>query len=262
MALLDETLKVYTKNYWEQIDRRTSKVFLPRGQKMARENRHFWLAPSAPTPEIFMFCGMRKDLLEPFEGPIDLPFECCYFEPMDVNIASLEVTVDDLGSKRSLEILSLLVQECQPKKYAFVINSHINNFGPCMASYSYLEDEDQRKEMYTLLSTITQEFCTHLASKTVDQGQSKAKIFFRKEGEYQKRKIKRVIYIGKRKSIEAKASRIVDWSHSWLVRGHWRKLDGGVGKDRGGMYSVKGFTWVIPHEKGEGTLVQKTRVIK
>lgn len=57
--------------------------------------------------------------------------------------------------------------------------------------------------------------------------------------------------------------REVDWSHRWLVRGHWRKVNL-LGKDREGNYCVNGFTWVQDHEKGPEDLpliADKTRVI-
>ena len=55
----------------------------------------------------------------------------------------------------------------------------------------------------------------------------------------------------------------IDWSHRWLVRGHWRRSSG-VGKNRLGEYVVHGHTWVISHEKGpeEAELVaKKTRFV-
>jgi hypothetical protein len=54
----------------------------------------------------------------------------------------------------------------------------------------------------------------------------------------------------------------IDWSHRWDVMGHWRKI-AGIGKDRNGSYTIKGYTWVIPHTKGpeEKPLIRKTRVV-
>lgn len=55
----------------------------------------------------------------------------------------------------------------------------------------------------------------------------------------------------------------IDWSHRWEVRGHWRKVKG-LGKDREGVYGVRGFTWIKAHVKGNADkpLVKKTRVVK
>lgn len=52
-----------------------------------------------------------------------------------------------------------------------------------------------------------------------------------------------------------------DWKHSWECVGHWRKLNG-IGKDRNGEYNQMGRTWVLPHIKGDGELIKKTRVVK
>ena len=56
---------------------------------------------------------------------------------------------------------------------------------------------------------------------------------------------------------------IIDWSHRWECRGHWRKVDT-VGKDRSGDYNVSGFTWVREHIKGPDNkpLIKKIRIVK
>lgn len=53
------------------------------------------------------------------------------------------------------------------------------------------------------------------------------------------------------------------WTHSWECMGHWRKIDEeAVGKDRDGVYQIKGKTWVNPCTKGSGELIKKIRVIR
>lgn len=54
---------------------------------------------------------------------------------------------------------------------------------------------------------------------------------------------------------------VIDWSHRWEVRGHWRKVHG-IGKNRAGEYIVIGSTWVREAIKGPEhlPLVQKTRI--
>lgn len=51
-----------------------------------------------------------------------------------------------------------------------------------------------------------------------------------------------------------------EWKHSWECVGHWRKHNG-IGKDRYGEYNQVGRTWVLPHVKGEGDLIKKTRIV-
>ena len=55
----------------------------------------------------------------------------------------------------------------------------------------------------------------------------------------------------------------LEFTHSFKVRGHWRRIDEkSLGKDRQGNYGITGFTWVNEYVKGEGELVQRLRVIK
>ena len=60
----------------------------------------------------------------------------------------------------------------------------------------------------------------------------------------------------------------LEYTHSFKVRGHWRRLPQSstssipVGKDRAGNYHVEGFTWVTDYIKGEGELLKRTRILK
>lgn len=59
------------------------------------------------------------------------------------------------------------------------------------------------------------------------------------------------------------AGGVLDWSHRWEVRGHWRHVRG-LGKDRAGDYIVAGYTWVKDFVKGpqDKPLVVKTRELQ
>lgn len=76
---------------------------------------------------------------------------------------------------------------------------------------------------------------------------------------------KPVIYIARTKHLELAPQKVnrqkIDWSHRFWVRGHYRKIEG-VGKNRDGEYCLTGKTWVREHEKGEGELIDKVRIIK
>lgn len=55
----------------------------------------------------------------------------------------------------------------------------------------------------------------------------------------------------------------LEYSYAFKVRGHWRRIgDKSFGKDRSGVYGVKGFTWVVDHIRGEGELLKRLRVIR
>jgi hypothetical protein len=63
--------------------------------------------------------------------------------------------------------------------------------------------------------------------------------------------------------IRDKALGKIDWKHQWRVRGHWRKIsDRMIGKDREGEYCIVGRTWVKDFVKGDGPLIEKTRIHK
>lgn len=63
------------------------------------------------------------------------------------------------------------------------------------------------------------------------------------------RRIIRVARKGRSEGVPSLGGGRIDWSHRWLVRGHWRRHPG-LGKDRNGDYCIDGFTWVVDHEKG------------
>lgn len=78
-------------------------------------------------------------------------------------------------------------------------------------------------------------------------------------------RVKNILHVAmkkERKSYSADYGKKINWSHRWEVMGHWRKVST-VGKDRAGNYTIKGFTWVVPHEKGAKNkpVIKKLRVI-
>lgn len=55
----------------------------------------------------------------------------------------------------------------------------------------------------------------------------------------------------------------LEYSYAFKVRGHWRRVgDKTLGKDRNGVYGIKGYTWVIEHIRGEGELSKRLHVVK
>lgn len=78
--------------------------------------------------------------------------------------------------------------------------------------------------------------------------------------------IRRIIHVAPKSELQrfSIGHRNIDWTHRFLVRGHWRKIDGhALGKDRAGNYAVVGHTWVTEHERGpeDKPLVVKTRAV-
>lgn len=76
-------------------------------------------------------------------------------------------------------------------------------------------------------------------------------------------RIREVIYIRDKSESDKEESGLtgIEWSHSFYVMGHWRKIQG-MGKNRDGERVVSGRTWVTDHVKGEGELINKIRVVQ
>lgn len=64
------------------------------------------------------------------------------------------------------------------------------------------------------------------------------------------------VHLRRRARQRTDGERAVEWSHSWIVSGHWRKLRN---RDTGEFEGR--VTWVRPHVKGDGPLVVKERVV-
>lgn len=96
-------------------------------------------------------------------------------------------------------------------------------------------------------------------------GIEKCKKYLQVSKHNEKKKISRIIHIGKKyETTEIRAiqsGRKIEWSHLWSVRGHWRKHEG-IGKDREGIYQIPGYTFVRDHVKGIGEeVIKKIRVV-
>lgn len=83
-------------------------------------------------------------------------------------------------------------------------------------------------------------------------------------------KVERPVYIYMNKKVYASncmklySGRKVERLSSWIVRGHWRRLDNPKkrGKNALGQYVVEGFTWVVPHVCGDPDgLTNKTHIV-
>jgi hypothetical protein len=83
-------------------------------------------------------------------------------------------------------------------------------------------------------------------------------------------KVERPVYIYMDKKVyvsncmKSYSGRKVERLNSWIVRGHWRRLDNPKkrGKNALGQYVVEGFTWVVPHVCGDPDgLTNKTHIV-
>lgn len=115
-------------------------------------------------------------------------------------------------------------------------------------------------------------FLTSLKNKEIRMGSEKVDERFKTgiKKNRQHYKIKEIVHVSlHRKGVtlpsKSVQGREIDWTHRWEVSGHWRKIaEGKVGKNPQGEYGVRGFTWVVPHEKGpdDKPVIKKVRVVE
>lgn len=206
-----------------------------------------------------------NSLMDKSNEPLDLPFSHCFFEALSIykpgspsefekELMQLEyISKDFLKSSTFIGVV-----ERDFNNYTFYVVLRIHG----VYDVKWINDDSNdyiplKNYVRGLLEKIKKE-----ANSTVDLKRIKTL----KIGRKNKKKIyqlKPVIYCSPKKETK-KFNKIygreLDWSHSWEVRGHWRKVQG-LGKDRKGEYCIKGYTWINPFIKGKGDLVKKIRIL-
>lgn len=108
-------------------------------------------------------------------------------------------------------------------------------------------------------------FLNLLADSKNFHGLSSKKIEIKRRGQHPDF-VKRLIVISSKasqKTLEKAVGETINWQHQWRVRGHWRKISPQmIGKDREGEYCIVGRTWIKDFVKGDGPLIEKTRIFK
>lgn len=130
--------------------------------------------------------------------------------------------------------------------------------------YTRNGQENLIKAVFSVLNRFDRSKITYVSNDKSFQERGRV------EGEFTKIKYKPsdVIYLSGvrelKKSNPEVAHRIISKpAYAYEVMGHWRKVDEQtIGKDREGKREVHGYTWVIPHTRGEGELFKKTRILK
>lgn len=205
-------------------------------------------------------------------SPINLPFESCFFKLVD-NVGKDEEPIKEV-------YITL-------REYAPMINTGalIMDFGyqilqmPFHIKYENLTGKMEVvfkiSFLYTMANQSADWYLSHLSdpikrlisalqvlnskSHTIYKVSGDKVEYLRKKLVHQTIKVQRPIYIYLAKETEIKriypkySNRTIERLSSWLVRGHWRRLDNPKkrGKDAQGKYVVEGFTWVVPHVCGD-----------
>jgi hypothetical protein len=191
------------------------------------------------------------------ELSLDCPFQTIAIEMADGPICS---PPEDYGIDWDVYIYCIVVREVEPKKFesASLVKA-VNKMTGDMMFNIVLETKTLNEIVQKLMDRLNSKSSSvgfeNIRSHAIKLGSGKSKDSFR---------VRRIVHVVPKKEQQAYSQRYekVDWSHRWLVRGHWRKVDG-VGKDRAGDYSTNGFTWVTDHEKGpeSAPLITKTRLV-
>ncbi len=243
----------------------------------AMEIKHF----EECQPIVFMPKNLGPQDLMETEGPdigpanvdLDSPFKVWSYEMSEGPITSPREYEKESGWEYKVSCLCIMVVELGPRQFGFYgLMEDLSEWGP-LDKYNPLTVE---RGLYVVktnsFANITEEFIKRLnvekhgyegtrTSVKVGSGQTKKRF-----------RIRRVIHVASKswvKKYEAQGG-TVDYSHRFLVRGHWRKLEPkangneSVGKDRTGDYCVTGFTWVDEFEKGPEhlPLIKKTRIVE
>lgn len=208
--------------------------------------------------EVFLFC--REETTEPYPDSEDipaLPFQTIYVEIINGQLANLENHSTGLWP-HTTHVAAMIVNEVTPDvlEYFILMEMWQVTDGKLFSSHMLLRDVEDIDIVNHLMYRINYEVeGVEKVRKSIKIGKGKFKIL---------RRVKRVIHISPKKACTevepVQSGRSIDWSHSWLVRGHWRKV-AEVGKNRNGDYCVSGKTFVESHAKGQGFVHKKTRIV-
>ena len=197
--------------------------------------------------------------------PLDLPFKKCFF---GAEKKPLQTIVDDNGDYT--ELVSFFAYEVAPCNYLFMSDVAYNldngkkkGEGGALASTElHLGGEDRDVEGFGMYYSMAKNILSVINdSKKAEIKPRKQKQKCWHKGQRQTYKPSGTIYINGNKREKTKPAvagyQFTRWIEAWRVRGHWRKYEGGIGKDRNGERCVEGYTWVSAYEKGEGILAEK-----
>ncbi len=196
---------------------------------------------------------------------LDLPFETCLFDAIAQPIALFKGL---FGDTRDNAVFAVLVNEVEPGKYDyFSLEREITPQGlePFRVVHiPHFWAKDIIIEYHFLVRALMDRLKAD--DQSIGTIKKKERVRIGVGSERRLHTIREVVFVTPKKLRDQRArdlNVIVDWSHRWEVRGHWRKISG-IGKNRNGHYGVNGLTWVTPHTKGpeDKPVVRKQRVVQ
>lgn len=184
-----------------------------------------------------------------------LPFDIC----------SIELEKDGMihcagFGKGDFWIASFIVKELEPGRYHFYALGSVD--GVTLDAVIFTDSG----LFYNNLINVTETFIKRIATEKtgICKCNEKVKLKKFKNGLKNHYKIKDYLYVTKGvNSLEISGNgHSISFTHSFDVRGHWRKIKG-IGINRTGQRIVKNSTWVRPYIKGDLTQpkVTKARIV-
>jgi hypothetical protein len=223
------------------------------GSFRGKDIPHFWDAVKDCRPFVFSEDHGPENWNDPKvstyhdERDLDSPFPVWSIECLNGPIAELE------SEKNKIQVFCIIVKEYEPKKYGYFTYTRFND-----EFYYVFSNKSDGKIPEYYLNRLKNE------SSGIENVRERIKIGSGKGKEIHT--IRRIVHVRPKKYQEPSSieGRAIDWKHRWEVRGHWRKVEGGLGKDRAGDYCVSGYTWVVDFIKGpeDAPLIKKTRLVE
>lgn len=190
---------------------------------------------------------------------------------------SLESDVGSItvGPGGKFNIKCIVVKELEPASYEFtcLIDDYVL---VASRTYAYIVDHGSTKHdadhtvYHDSIAAIVEALLERIHTDKSGTFSVNDRVKLRKTKDRPKTefyKPRTAIYIADRVTAASRQTchqRPVNWSHSWSVRGHWRRLNNpeSIGLDREGNRTTLGYTWVNSYKKGTGELLNKTRIVK
>lgn len=176
----------------------------------------------------------------------------------DLPIATKAKMLDHLAKHFTKQkILCFMIIESAPRQYiGFWLSESIPD-GGCRIN----------KATDAQINHILEHYVSFINNQRCGLEKTKQKVKVGRGPDRHIREINKVIHVTSKKNqsdYERNKNIDFEYSHRFLVRGHWRKIpENSLGKNRSGEYSVQGMTWVTEFEKGSKDLplIKKVRVV-
>jgi len=195
------------------------------------------------------YAHMVKSKKTPEEllAELSLPFPICYIEQPGDRVMVLPY------HNSEVRICAAFFIEIGPSKIAVSLLASVAGKTQMLWATVNQEKPLWHEQLWTIATAYLRAFCNTLKNSTQIGYETVHRQINAKIGTHHfSRNIGKVIRIKNtpKEHVTPILTRSITWESSWFVRGHWRRKQGGLGKDRSGEYSIPNFTWVKHHVKG------------